>query len=41
MKTARAVQPNLGRQAKFKKKLDTFLRSFRNRILNEILHYLS
>ena len=41
MKTARAVQPNLGRQAKFKKKLDTFLRSFRNRILNEILLYLS
>lgn len=24
MKTARAVQPNLGRQAKFKKKLDSF-----------------
>lgn len=41
MKTARAVQPNLGRQAKFKRKLDTFLKSFRNRILNEILLYLS
>lgn len=26
MKTARAVQPNLGRQAKFKNKLDTFLK---------------
>ena len=41
MNTARAVQPNLGRQAKFKKKLDSFLKSFRNRILNEILLYLS
>ena len=41
MKTARAVQPNLGRQAKFKNKLDTFLKSFRNRVLNEILLYLS
>lgn len=40
MKTARTVEPNKGVQAKFKKKVLTYLKQFRQRVLNEVLLYL-
>lgn len=40
MKVARTVEPNKGTQAKFRKKLLTFLKRFRQRVLNEVLLYL-
>lgn len=40
MKTARTIEPNKGVQAKFKKKVLTYLKQFRQRVLNEVLLYL-